>query len=201
MLRAAVLLSLVSLVVASAAPSASKPKPYAWTTTQAVTQINGAGIEPFGNAHDGALSVSKCAGRGKSVAKRFLSFACAATWTVRAPTQTVQKITLFAKVRPVGKGQPCVSLTPSVPAACLAKGVRILGSVSDARVALAKQLGMNLGTSFPYQGPSECASFGASYFNCWFGLNGEPTTPGMGHATVILAPKPIINVTAMPSSG
>lgn len=199
MLRAVVLLSLVSLVAASAAPSAVKPKPYAWTPAQAVVRIAGAGLQPFGDHHSGNLTVSYCAGRGKSVAKRFVSFACAATWTPRGIAETPKKLTLFAKVRPVGKGQPCVSLTPSVPAGCLAKGARIPGTTSDARVALAKQLGVNLGTSFPYQGPSECASFGASYFDCWFGLNGESTTPGMGHASVILAPKPIVTISSMPA--
>ena len=201
MVRAVVVAVLFSLVASSAALSATKPQPYAWTPAQAVIQITSAKLEPFGNAHFGNLAVSYCAGRGKNVAKRYLSFACSATWSPKGIGETPKKLTLFAKVRPVGKGQPCVSLTPAVPAACLAKGIRLTGDTGAARVALAKQLGVNMGTSFPYQGPMECASFGASYFSCWFGANGEPTTPGMGHATVILAPKPIIAISAMPTSG
>ena len=199
MLRAVVVLSLVSLIAATAATSAVKPKPYAWTPAQAVVQITSAKLEPFGSAHFGNLTVSYCAGKGKAVAKRFVSFACSATWTPRGISDTPKKFTLFTKVRPVGKGQPCVSLTPTVPAACLAKGVRVFGDTSAARVALAKQLGANLGTSFPYQGPSECASLGAGYFSCWFGANGEPTDPGMGHATVILGTQPIVTISAMPA--
>lgn len=187
------------LVLAGTAQAAAKPKPYAWTPTQALAQIRGSGIQPFGDAHFGNLVISKCAGKGKQVAKHYLSFACTAVWAEK--NQPAKKITLFAKVRPVGKGTPCVSLTATVPAGCLAKGARSSGDSGDASVALAKKLGADLGTSFPYQGPMECASYGASYFSCWFGANGEPTDPGMGRATVILAAKPIINVIAMPNSG
>jgi hypothetical protein len=196
-IRAVVVLSLISLLAASTA-TAAKPKPYAWTTTQATTQIRGANLDVFGSAHLGTLVISKCAGKGPAVAKRYLSFSCAATWTPRGIAQTPKKLTLFAKVRPVGKGQPCVALG-TIPAACLARGARLTGTTGEARVALAKKLGADAGATIPYQGPMECASYGAGYFNCWFGANGEPTDPGMGHATVILAATPIINVTAMPS--
>lgn len=186
MVRFTLVAATTVLVVVASSSAAVKPKPWMWDTQTAAQQVARAGLTPLGRETPSRLTV-KCVGKGKQIQRHYTSFACTGT------------LKLFVKVRPVGKGQPCVSLTSlaTVPAACMAKGTRTPGTRDDARNALRTKLQAVYQTTFPYQGPTECAGFGAGFFQCWFGIN-DTTDPNVGTATVVLAPTPVVNVTRMP---
>ena len=180
--------------LASAAPAGNvavpKPKPWHWTTAQAAASLKAFGEiyehTSTGSVLDQPVLSAKCTGKGKAVAKRYLSFQCAVTLGRDVKT-------FFVRVRPTGKGEPCWSLTSlaAVPAACLnPKGVRIRGEdASDGDAALHVWLGSSDGP-FPgtpgraYQGPSECVTAGLGFFLCAFGSDYDD--PLAGRATVIL---------------
>lgn len=182
---------LVGLVVAGGASGAVKPKPWAWDTKTASRQVVALGI--FGGR--GELTVKACAGRGKRVAARWTSFQCSVVWTPRSFSEAPTSSTVYVKVRPVGRGAPCVSLTSltAVPGVCLAKGVRS-GDRNDARNALRLELQRQAGAAYPYQGPSECLARGPGYFECFFGSN-SPDEPTNGTAWVLLGSSPRVTVT------
>lgn len=186
----------MALCLAGVAQAAKKPQPksFMWTTATAVKMVEGANPPLW--AEDGTIDVSRCSARGKGVAKHYVSFACLFTFKPRSLSGDPASGVLFVKVRPVGKGQACVSLTSlaSIPQGCLSRGARGGGSRDDASVALAKALGVQMGTSFPYQGPIGCFGYGAGYFECWFGAN-DPSEPTNGLATVIMSAHPTVNVT------
>lgn len=179
---------------------AAKPKPWSWTTTSAITQLEG--TNPALWADEGTIDVTKCAGKGKAVLKRYVSFACAATFKPKSLSGTPAKATLFVRVRPTGKGQACVGLKSlaAIPKACLnPKGARTTNDRDDARVALAKSLGVQLQQNFPYQGPTGCLGYGAGYFECWFGSN-DPADPSNGNAIVVMSTQPVVTITKMVNS-
>ena len=141
---------------------------------------------PTGNVLDQAVLSAKCTGKGKAIAKRYLSFQCTVGLSKGVTT-------FFVRVRPTGKGEPCWSLMSlaAVPAACLnPQGARIRGEDSSAGDnALQRWLGSPAGpfpssSGRPYQGPIECVHAGLGFFLCAFGSNYDD--PLAGRATVIL---------------
>ena len=198
MLKVVGVVALVLVFVTSA--NAAKPKPWSWTTSSAVIALEG--TNPSLWVDQGTIDVTKCAGKGKAVLKRYVSFACAGTFKPKSLSGTPAKATLYVRVRPVGKGQVCASLKSlaAVPKACLnPSGVRTSNSINDARVALGKYVGEQLQQDFPYQGPTGCFGYGAGYFECWFGAS-DPTDPNNGQAVVIMSTKPVVTITKMVNS-
>lgn len=181
---------LAVLVVAAPAWGAAKPKPWMWDTKTAAREIVRANLSPLGRETPSRLTV-RCVGKGKQVARRYTSFQCAGT------------LKLFVKVRRAGRGQACASLTSfaAVPRACLnPSGTRVLGDRDDARNILRAELKELYQTSVPYQGPTDCAGFGAGFFTCWFGA--DPSDPAAGTANVVLVVgAPVVTVTRMPPAG
>ena len=189
----------LALVFATSA-QAAKPKPWSWTTSSAVTVLER--TNPALWQDNGTIDVTKCAGRGKAVLKRYVSFACTGTFKPSSLSQPSVKATLFVRVRPTGKGQPCVSLKSlgSIPKACLApSGGRTTNDRDLARRALVADLTKELGLSIPYQGPTGCLGYGAGYFECWFGAN-DPGDPNNGRATILMSVTPVVTVTKMVNS-
>jgi hypothetical protein len=171
-------------LAAASAGAATKPKPWQWTTATATKQVAKADPGIFGR---GTLTVSRCVGKGKVVAKRYTSFQCAAVFKPRSFSDPTQRPVMFVKVRPVGKGQACISLTSlaSVPAACLnPKGARS-GNSDDATTKLREHLQIVYGTTYLYQGPTDCAAYGPGYFECFYGSN-DREDPENGLATVLI---------------
>lgn len=183
-----VLTVIVGLVLAGAASGAARPQPWAWDTKTAARQLGT--LELFGR-ESGTLT-ARCSGRGKAVSKRWVAFRCSIVWTPRSGD--VSRSTAFVKVRPVGKGGACVSFVSlaAVPAACLAKGVRV-GDRDAARGALRAELGRQAGSTIPYQGPTECLQRGPGYFECFFGTD-LIDDPAGGLATVVLGAVPRVVV-------
>jgi hypothetical protein len=126
-----------------------------------------------------SVRTAKCRGTGKAVAGRFSSFKCAATLTGRKATNPIQHTTLFAKVRRVGAGQVCASLS-TIPAGCLdpsgAPRATTFTSANSPGVALRRALAKRLRTSSPLWrgGLLRCPSYyGAGFWTCEFGSASE----------------------------
>lgn len=183
MSRLLVVASVVLLAAGSAqAAKPAKPKPWMWTTAVAARQISSLDLSPLNDVL-GTTTIKRCAGKGKRVGKSYAAFACSASFAARGPSATPQTLTLWVKVRRVGKGEPCVWTSPAVPAACTnPRGARLRGDDSDATAALVKKISTG---SIPFQGPTGCSAWGVGYFRCWFGANAA-NDPSNGWATVVL---------------
>ena len=181
-LLVAVFVALLAVGSADAARKPVKPAPWMWTSAVAAQRVAALDLSPLNDVL-GSTTVKRCAGKGKRVGKSYAAFACSATFIARGPSQTTQNLTLWVKVRKVGKGEPCVWTSAAVPAACTnPKGARLNGDDSDAEAALTKSISTG---SIPFQGPMGCAAWGVGYFRCWFGVN-DSTDPSAGWATVVL---------------
>jgi hypothetical protein len=178
----------VALAVVAPATAKAKPKPWMWTSQVAAVKVGALELAPL-NDVSGTTTVKRCAGKGKHVGKTYASFACSVTFTPRGPSSQPQALTLWVKVRKVGRGEPCVWTTAAVPAACTnPRGARMNGDDSDAAGAVATKLGN-------FQGPLGCAAWGVGYFRCWFGANAADD-PANGWATVVLLKTgPVVTVT------
>lgn len=191
------------LLAARNADAAVKPRPWQWTPAQASGQILSWQPAAFPDTYgltDGKITMARCAGRGVEVRGRYTSFRCAVVYTSRRGIG--QNELLWVKVRRQGAGQPCVSREglAAVAAPCLNPiGIRTKGSVNDATTAMRLEIARRQGTSFPYQGPSGCAGWGAGFYTCWFGSD-DPTAPTNGRATVtMLASGSRVSVLSMPT--
>lgn len=126
---------LVAVAALSAPGIAAPPKPWQWTTAQAIAaimrQAEGFYVETTdaGYRFPRDLTTTKCRGTGTSVASRFVTFTCVATYQrgVADPAGTVRVV---AKTRRAGGLCWAVSPAP-IPSGCLAPGTRSSGSRAE----------------------------------------------------------------------
>ena len=97
------------------------------------------------------LTAISCAGTGHALKRTFSQFKCYATYSG-------QRRPVWVRVR--SKGMVCANTSTSIPAGCMAKGPRVLGS------------NVMAGVAFLHNDPStawaswSCEGFGAGYFIC-----------------------------------
>jgi len=198
--RTVALVALIGAVAATTADAAQpEPKPWQWTPAQASGALAAAKLKLELVQGFYSVRTAKCHGTGKAVAGRFSSFKCAATLRGWKATYPTQHTTVFAKVRRLGAGQVCASVS-AIPAGCLdpsgAPRVTTFTSVNGPLVALRRALAKRLRTSSPlWQGSRlRCPSYyGAGYWTCEFGSASEK-----GGATVIVTTRgDVVKITTM----
>jgi hypothetical protein len=185
LLGVAALSAALALGAATTTAAAVKPKPYQWTASQAVAAIRAHGKELYVEQErflPRDLVSLTCRGTGKSVAGRFTSFRCAATFEPSGSPDTVLKeYRATFTVRTRKAGGLCWS-TAVIPSACLAPGKRARGSVAQAYRAMAPKVG-TLDQSF------YCLANGAGFYSCsWM------TAERAHHGTVVFSPSPVARV-------
>ena len=170
--------AVVALVLVGGATAAVKPKPWAWTTTQAGQHVDG-----------------KCRGVGKAVAKRWVAFSC-----------TTDGQRAWVKVRPRGKGGACVSgksLAAVNPLCLSARGLVPLGEPTHDRqtpegeIQNAMTARFNPESTIPWQGFSNLDCLGADgFYECSF------TSAVSGTALVMYRPATVtVKFTALSCTG
>jgi len=198
--RTLALVALIAAVVTSAADAAQrKPRRWQWTPAQASGALVAAKLKLEMVQGFYSVKTAKCRGTGNAVAGRFSSFKCAATLRGQKATNPTQRTTVFAKVRRVGAGQVCASLS-TIPAGCLdpsgAPRATTFTSVNSPLVALRRALAKRLRTKTPFwQGDLlRCPDYyGAGFWTCEFGSASEK-----GGATVIVTTRgDVVKITTM----
>lgn len=113
------MVAFIAAEVAATADAAPRmPKPWQWTPAEASGASVAAKLKLEMVQGFYSVRAAKCRGTGKAVAGRFSSFKCAATLRGWKATYPTQRTTVSAKVRRVGAGQVCASLS-AIPAGCL----------------------------------------------------------------------------------
>ena len=183
-----------ALVAATSAYAAVKPKPWQWTTAQAASALIlwDPSVFPSRERME-AVNKARCTGRGKAVQGRFVAFRCVTGFGQR--TGNVAKTAvLWVRVRKVGRGQPCVSLTSlaAIPAECLdpTGAPRVAG---DPYLGLRKAMTIRMGTGGLWSSAIECIGYGAGFYTCTFDNPAE-----RGAALLTLTSKgAVVKVTAI----
>ena len=193
----ALVLALTAFVVVATTTGAAQQKPKAgqWTPAQAASAVVAAKLKLELPQGFYSVKAATCRGTGKAMAGRFSSFTCAATLTGQKATSPTQRKTVFAKVRRVGAGQVCASLS-TIPAGCLdpsgAPRATTFTSANSPGKALQRALAKRLGTS-PSLWRTTCLYWGAGYWTCDFG-----SASGKGGATVIVTTRgDVVKVTSI----
>lgn len=181
-MRRLIVLVVLALGLASTAAAAT-PKPWFWTPAQTARTI--VAQKPALNKIDGVaatLTGAKCRGIGKARQGKFTAFRCASSFRSLSGDTAVGSV--WARIRPVGKGLPCMSLEKlsAIPRACLATSgpPRVVGDAVAAASALREWLPTKFGGPRLAQGTFDCLGFGAGYYECSF------TSTRNGTSTVLL---------------
>jgi hypothetical protein len=168
-------LCLVAVSALATPATAATPKPYQWTTAQAVAAINAQGDDIYMNEHfiEQDLDSVTCRGLSKAGPGRFVSFRCAAVFDG-------SRVNLFAKTRRAGGMCWSTASLAAVPKPCLAAGVRKRGTSSAAKSAMTATVGKRL---------FRCLAGGFGFYECVWQ---DGVTPKQG--TVVFSPAPVVKV-------
>lgn len=176
------LLLLSTVVVASAG---AVVKPWQWTPAQAASAVRSETELVYTDIGlDMELTKLTCRGVGKAVQLRYLAFSCPATYTRKGTIirpDEVKQVRVTVKMRKFGKGSICAAVG-TVPTACLAKGTRAKGSMSEAYSAYRYTT-----QSSPID--DECYAHGSGFYSCWW----EDST-GRHQVTITFSPRPVVKV-------
>lgn len=180
---------LVALLVTAPVTAATvKPKPYQWTTAQAsaaiMRQSEDFYVDYFdefgGQSLPRDLTAAQCRGTGKAVQRHFVAFKCTVS-VQRGIAVPLLSVSVIAKTRKAGG--LCWAVPPQpIPSGCLAPGKRGEGSVRDAFVAIARQVG-TMNQNF------RCWPNGAGFFSCHWSDAG-----GIHRGTVVFSPAPVVKI-------
>lgn len=175
-------IALTALILTSATAEAATVPAYRWTPAQASAQIvrwNPAAVpDALRPGQSENIKSAKCGGYGPARQGRYLAFRCVAVYQSLSVRGTPHAVTLWARVRQQGSGQPCVSTKSlaAIPYGCKRTvGARLPGSVSDAKQAVVERTAAVLGPT--------CIGYGAGYYMCSYQV-GDDT----GRAAVSFAP-------------
>lgn len=170
----ALLIASCALALTATALGVVKPKPWQWTTAQASAAMMRQSMSFYrvpGSDIGGNLASVRCRGTGTAVQHRFVAFTCSGLAEGNA------HIRIAAKTR--RGGGLCWAVAPApIPSGCLARGLRVAGSVNDAGGAMFDIVG---GANQFFH----CWPNGAGFFSCsWSDTN------GIHRGVVVFSPKP-----------